>query len=100
LNQRGKTGSVKGWKGKLTDRFRKRMKRQVDRQVREEDEKASWQKGSFTQKGEKTEFSLKCTLHIWSLSLTVHEKCACKNYNYTFFYLYICTVYVHTSWDL
>ncbi len=28
-------------KGKLTDRFRKRMTRQTERQVQEEDEKAS-----------------------------------------------------------
>ncbi len=56
------TGSLKGWKGNLTDRFGKRMKRQAERikrqadgQVREEDEmeswedeKASWQTGSRT----------------------------------------------------
>jgi hypothetical protein len=36
----------RGWKGKLTDRLGKRMKRQADRQVREEDENASWQTGS------------------------------------------------------
>jgi hypothetical protein len=36
----------RGWIGKLTDRFRKRMKRQADKQVQEEDEKASWQTGS------------------------------------------------------
>jgi hypothetical protein len=33
-------------KGKLTDRFGKRMKRQTDRQVQEEDETASRQTGS------------------------------------------------------
>jgi hypothetical protein len=41
VNQKGKTGSGRGWKGKLTDRFGKRRKRQADRQVHEEDEKVS-----------------------------------------------------------
>jgi hypothetical protein len=36
----GQTGSGRGWKGNETDRFGKRMKKQADRQVREEDE--SW----------------------------------------------------------
>ncbi len=36
-----KTGLGRGWKGKLTDRFGKEMKRQGDRQVWEEDENAS-----------------------------------------------------------